>query len=146
MSMAAGVEVRVPFLDAELVALANRLPSSLKQRGRHGKWILKRAMEPFLPRDVIYREKAGFGAPLRRWIRGELAELVADVLAPARLRDRGLFDPAAVRDLVEKNRRGEIDAAYPIFGLCCVELWCRHFVDAQPLAGAAAPARVGVCA
>jgi asparagine synthase (glutamine-hydrolysing) len=146
MSMAAGVEVRVPFLDAELVALANRLPPSLKQRGRHGKWILKRAMEPFLPHDVIYREKAGFGAPLRRWIRGELAELVADVLAPTRLRERGLFDPAAVRDLIEKNRRGEIDAAYPIFGLCCVELWCRHFVDAQPPARAAAAARAGACA
>jgi len=129
MSMAAGVELRVPFLDADLVALANRLPATLKQRGRHGKWILKQAMEPFLPRDVIYREKTGFGAPLRRWIRGELAELVDDVLSPSRLRDRGLFDPAAVRHLVERNRRAEIDAAYPIFGLCCVELWCRHFVD-----------------
>lgn len=138
MSMAASVEVRVPFLDAELVALANGLPLALKQRGRHGKWILKRAMEPFLPRDVIYRDKTGFGAPLRRWIRGELAELVADTLSPARLRARGLFDPAAVGALVEKNRRGEIDAAYPIFGLCCVELWCRQFVDAErPLPAAA---------
>lgn len=146
MSMAAGVEVRVPFLDAELVALANRLPLSLKQHGRHGKWILKRAMEPFLPREVIYREKAGFGAPLRRWIRGELAELVADVLSPARLRDRGLFDPTAVRGLVEKNRRGEIDGAYPILGLCCVELWCRHFVDAGPPARAGAGARAGALA
>jgi asparagine synthase (glutamine-hydrolysing) len=146
MSMAAGVEVRVPFLDADLVALANRLPVALKQRGRHGKWILKRAMEPFLPRDVIYRGKAGFGAPLRRWIRGELAELVADVLSPARLRDRGLFDPAAVHDLVEKNRRGELDAAYPILGLCCVELWCRHFVDAELPARAATGARAGALA
>lgn len=143
MSMAAGVEVRVPFLDAELVTLANRLPVALKQRGRHGKWILKRAMEPYLPREVIYRQKAGFGAPLRRWIRGELAELVADVLSPARLRERGLFDPAAVRDLVEKNRRGEIDAAYPILGLCCVELWCRHFVDAELSARAGTSARAG---
>jgi asparagine synthase (glutamine-hydrolysing) len=119
------------------------LPLALKQRGRHGKWILKRAMEPFLPREVIYREKAGFGAPLRRWIRGELAELVADVLSPARLRDRGLFDPRAVRGLVEKNRRGEIDAAYPILGLCCVELWCRHFVDAGAPARAEAGAPAG---
>jgi asparagine synthase (glutamine-hydrolysing) len=143
MSMAAGVELRVPFLDAELVALANRLPAALKQRGRHSKWILKRAMQPFLPREVIERKKAGFGAPLRRWIRGELAELVADVLSPGRLRDRGLFDPAAVAGLVEKNRRGEIDAAHPILGLCCVELWCRHFVDAERSARAQAAARAG---
>jgi asparagine synthase (glutamine-hydrolysing) len=143
MSMAAGVEVRVPFLDAELVALANRLPAALKQRGRHGKWILKRAMEPFLPREVIERSKAGFGAPLRRWIRGELRELVADVLSPARLRERGLFDPGAVRRLLEQNQRGEIDAAYPIFGLCCVELWCRRYIDTERPARAEASARAG---
>lgn len=136
MSMAASVEVRVPFLDADLVALANRLPPGLKQRGRHGKWVLKRAMEPFLPREVIEREKTGFGAPLRRWVRHDLADFVADVLSPVRLRARGLFDPTAVCDLIERNRRGEIDAAYPILGLCCVELWCRHFVDAQPKAEA----------
>lgn len=140
MSMAASVEVRVPFLDPELVALANRLPASLKQRGRHGKWILKRAMEPYLPREVIYREKTGFGAPIRRWMRGELRELVGDVLSPARLRERGLFDPAAVQTLIEQNQRGEVDAAHLILSLCCVELWCRQFIDAGPLAahGAAA--------
>ena len=88
-------------------------------------------MEPFLPREAIYREKTGFGAPLRRWIRSELSELVGDVLSPVRLRERGLFDSAAVTALIEKNRRGEVDAAYPIFALCCVELWCRRFVDAE---------------
>jgi asparagine synthase (glutamine-hydrolysing) len=131
MSMAASVEVRVPFLDPDLVALANRLPAAFKQRGRHGKWILKRAMEPFLPRDVIYRPKTGFGAPLRRWVKTELAELIADVLSPTRLRDRGLFDPVSVHALLEQNRRGEVDAAYPILSLCCIELWCRQFLDGR---------------
>jgi asparagine synthase (glutamine-hydrolysing) len=132
MSMAASVEVRVPFLDPDLVALANRLPASFKQRGRHGKWILKRAMEPFLPRDVIERPKTGFGAPLRRWVRHDLAELVFDVLSPARVRERGLFDPGRVAALLERNRRAELDAAYPILSLCCIELWCRQFVDSRP--------------
>jgi asparagine synthase (glutamine-hydrolysing) len=135
MSMAAGVEVRVPFLDPELVALANGLPAGFKQRGQHGKWILKRALEPYLPRDVIYRPKAGFGAPLRRWLRGELGDLLRDVLSPRRLAERGLFDPARVSALVEADRRGEVDAAYPIFALCCVELWCRHFSSGQRLGG-----------
>ena len=72
MSMAAGVEVRVPFLDNDLVRLANALPPELKQRGAEGKWVLKKAMEPYLPHDVIYRPKTGFGAPLRHWLRHEL--------------------------------------------------------------------------
>ena len=74
MSMAAGVEVRVPFLDNDLVQLANTLPPAFKQRGATGKWILKRAMEPYLPHNVIYRPKTGFGAPLRHWLRHELRE------------------------------------------------------------------------
>ena len=71
MGMAMGVEVRVPLLDPDLVALATRLPVAFKQRGREGKWIFKKAMEPHLPHDVIYRPKTGFGAPLRTWLRGE---------------------------------------------------------------------------
>jgi len=141
MSMAAGVEVRVPFLDPDLVALANALPPAAKQRGRHGKWILKRALEPYLPREVIYRPKVGFGAPLRRWLRAELGELVGDVLGPRQLAERGLFDPARVQALLEADRRGQVDAAYPIFALCCVELWCRHFLRAPSAAVATAPAR-----
>jgi len=69
MSMAHGVEVRVPLLDQDLVALAARLPDGMKQRGRIGTWVFKQAMEPYLPLDVIYRPKTGFGAPLRRWLR-----------------------------------------------------------------------------
>jgi asparagine synthase (glutamine-hydrolysing) len=131
MSMAAGVEVRVPFLDPDLLTLANSLPPALKQRGRHGKWVLKQAMRSLLPEDVIYRPKTGFGAPLRRWLRGELSEFVNDVLSPARLRRRGIFDAATVSDLVARDRNGQVDAAYPILALLCVELWCRHFVDGQ---------------
>jgi asparagine synthase (glutamine-hydrolysing) len=92
-------------------------------------------MEPYLPREVIYRPKTGFGAPLRRWIRGELGDLLADVLSPQRLRERGLFDPVRVQTLLEQNRRGEVDAAYPILSLCCVELWCRHFIDRPSVDG-----------
>jgi asparagine synthase (glutamine-hydrolysing) len=88
MSMAVGVEVRVPFLDLDLVEFAARIPARFKQRGSEGKWVLKRAMEPYLPRDVIYRPKSGFGAPLRRWMRVELRDLLADVLGNQSLRQR----------------------------------------------------------
>lgn len=129
MSMAAGVEVRVPFLDLELVDLAARIPERFKQRGREGKWVLKRAMESQLPREVIYRPKTGFGAPLRRWLDHELRELVGDTLSGASLRRRGLFDSVAVQRLIEDTAAGRRDGAYTIFSLLCIELWCRSFLD-----------------
>lgn len=133
MGMAAGVEVRVPLLDLRVVELAARIPPRLKQRGRTGKAIFKRAMEPYLPHDVVYREKTGFGVPLRRWLRTELRDRVEEVLSPDSLRRRGLFDPGAVRRLVELDRAGRVDGSYTIFALLCVELWCRLFVDGEAL-------------
>jgi len=127
--MAAGVEVRVPLLDLDLVELATRIPANFKQRGRTGKALFKRAMEGILPREVIYRPKTGFGAPLRRWLRAELREMVDDTLSAAALRRRGFFDPAAVRRLVDADRAGAVDGSYTIFALLCFELWCRRFVD-----------------
>ncbi len=129
MSMAAGVEVRVPFLDTDLVEFAARIPARLKQRGNEGKWVLKKAMEPYLPRDVIYRPKSGFGAPLRRWMRIELRDLLADLLGTQSLRQRGLFDSAAVQRLIQANDEGKVDASYTLLSLMCIELWCRKFID-----------------
>jgi len=132
MSMAAGVETRVPFLDLDLVELAARIPVGIKQRGREGKRVLKKAMEPFLPRAVIDRPKSGFGAPLRRWMRRELRPLLGDLLSPHSLRRRGLFEPAAVQRLIAQNDSGRTDAAYTLLSLLGVEIWCRAYVDAAP--------------
>jgi asparagine synthase (glutamine-hydrolysing) len=132
MSMAAGVEVRVPFLDNDVVRLANALPAHLKQHAGHGKWVLKRAMERHLPSEIIHRPKAGFGAPLRRWLQHDLRELVDDTLSSATVRRRGLFDPVAVATLIAGDRAGRVDAAYTILGLMCIEIWCRNFLDSLP--------------
>lgn len=129
MSMAAGVEVRVPFLDLDLVDFAARIPMRLKQRGQEGKWVLKKAMEPYLPHDVIYRPKSGFGAPLRRWMRHELRELLGDLLSVDSLKRRGLFEPISVQRLIAANDAGKVDAAYTLLSLLCIEIWCRRFVD-----------------
>jgi asparagine synthase (glutamine-hydrolysing) len=129
MSMAVGVEVRVPLLDLELVEFAARVPAHLKQRGKVGKWVLKKAMEPYLPHDVIYRPKSGFGAPLRRWMLHELRPLLADLLGPDSLRRRGLFDPTAVQALIDANHAGRIDANYTLLSLLSIEMWCRRFID-----------------
>lgn len=129
MGMAAGVEVRVPLLDLGLVDFAARVPPKLKQQGATGKAIFKRAMLRDLPRDVVHRPKSGFGAPLREWLRGDLRERVEDTLSSHAVRARGLFDPGAVRRLIELDRAGRVDGAYTIFALVCLELWCRRFVD-----------------
>jgi asparagine synthase (glutamine-hydrolysing) len=129
MGMAVGVEVRVPLLDLDLIALAARLPVEYKQHGRIGKWIFKKAMEPYLPYNIIYRPKTGFGAPLRYWMKHQLRPVVEDVLSDQSLNQRGLFDPVGVKHLIEQDRTGRIDAAYTIFALVCIELWCRIFLD-----------------
>jgi asparagine synthase (glutamine-hydrolysing) len=131
-SMAHGVEVRVPFLDPDLVDLSTRLPLNYKQRGSVGKWILKRAMEPHLPHDVIYRPKTGFGAPMRAWIQGPLADLLDDVTSPESLNKHGIFDPKAVAALVKANRLQQVDASNNLFSILCMELWCRLFLDTDP--------------
>jgi asparagine synthase (glutamine-hydrolysing) len=140
MSMAAGVEVRVPFLDLDLVEFAARIPSHYKQRGRESKWVLKKAMEHYLPHDVIYRPKTGFGAPLRRWLRVELCDWLADVLSPQRLQSRGLFDSIAVQRLIADNAAGRIDASYTILSLACIEIWCRRFIDTPDSPSLSSPA------
>jgi asparagine synthase (glutamine-hydrolysing) len=129
VSMASGVEVRVPLLDPELIDLAARLPLRYKQRGRIGKWVLRRAMEPYLPHDVLWRGKTGFGAPLRAWLRTDLRPLVEDLLSERSLVRRGLFDPAGVREMIDLDRLQRRDASYTIFSMMCIELWCRLFVD-----------------
>jgi asparagine synthase (glutamine-hydrolysing) len=130
--MAVGVEARVPLLDPDLVALATQLPVEFKQRGGTGKWIFKKAMEPLLPRDVIYRPKTGFGAPLRSWLHGRLRPQAEELLSPSALRRRGLFDPEAVARLAARDRRGEVDGSYTLFSMLCMEQWCRLFIDAPP--------------
>jgi asparagine synthase (glutamine-hydrolysing) len=129
MAMAASVEVRVPLLDDEVVALAARIPSSLKLKGWRRKYIFKRSQESVLPRDVIWRKKAGFGAPLRSWLVKDLAPLVDDLLSERAVRDRGLFDPAAVRAMWKANSEGRADYSLRLYSLLTLELWCRTFLD-----------------
>jgi asparagine synthase (glutamine-hydrolysing) len=132
MAMATGVEVRVPFLDLDLVAFAGTLPDSLRCRAGITKWVLRQAMAPDLPEEILHRPKAGFGAPLRRWLQADLRDLLEDLLSAPSLRARGLFDPISVRRLITANEACRIDASYTLLSLMCIELWCRHFLDGQP--------------
>jgi asparagine synthase (glutamine-hydrolysing) len=129
MSMAAGMEVRVPFLDKDLIELCAKIPNKFKQRGNEGKWILKKTMEPFLPKDIIYRPKTGFGVPLRKWLKSDLKELLLDHLSVDSLNKRGLFSPQSVHKLISDNENGKIDASYTLLSILCIEIWCRAYID-----------------
>lgn len=128
-SMAANLEVRVPFLNHELVELAARMPPRLKLRGLKRKYILKRVAEKFLPRDVVWRKKAGFGAPIRSWLRGPLRPLVADLLSDESVARRGLFRPQEIQRIINANLSGREDYNLQVFQLLTLELWQRAFID-----------------
>ncbi len=128
-SMAATLEVRVPLLNHELVELAARMPPRLKLRGLRRKYILKRAAEALLPRDVVWRKKAGFGAPIRAWLRGPLRSLVDELLSEETVKRRGLFRPEEVRRVVNENLSGREDFNLQVLQLLTLEMWQREFLD-----------------
>jgi asparagine synthase (glutamine-hydrolysing) len=129
LTMAAGVEARVPFLDHELVEWAFTLPGDLKIRDGQGKVLVKKALEPRLPREVLYRPKAGFNLPLGRWLREDLREMVGDLLSPSVVARRGYFDPAAVSGIVDRHFAGADDVGNRLFVLLMLELWHRQVLD-----------------
>ncbi len=131
MSMAASTEVRVPLLDDELVALSGRIPPNLKLRRMTRKYIFKRSMEGTLPREIIYRPKAGFTAPVRSWLVGELKPMIDDLLSPEAVRSRGLFDPAEVRRMITANEHGSEDNALRLWALLTLEVWQQTFFDSK---------------
>lgn len=128
-SMAANLEVRVPFLNHELVELAARMPPNLKLRGFKRKYILKRVAERLLPKEVVWRKKAGFGAPIRSWLRGPLRPLVEDLLSEETVKRRGLFQPQEIRRIINANLSGREDYNLQVFQLLTLELWQRAFID-----------------
>jgi len=128
-SMAANLEVRVPFLNHEIVSLSERIPSSLKIKGLKRKYILKKAAESLLPKEVIWRKKAGFGAPIRSWLRTSLKPMINDLLSEETVKRRGLFDPKEVQKIIELNDSGKEDFNLQVFQLLNLEIWMREFLD-----------------
>jgi asparagine synthase (glutamine-hydrolysing) len=128
-SMAANLEVRVPFLNKEMIAFAARMPPALKLKGLKRKYIFKKAAEKFLPHDVVWRKKAGFGAPIRSWLRGPLKPMVDDLLSAETIKRRQLFRAEEVRRIVDANLSGREDYNLQVFQLLNLELWLRAFVD-----------------
>jgi asparagine synthase (glutamine-hydrolysing) len=131
MTMAASLEVRVPFLDHRIVRLAASMPDQLKIRNGEGKYILKKVAEEFLPRNIIYRQKAGFPVPLAAWFKKP--NRFTEVLMEERTLDRGLFDRDTTARIVERHKQGEHDYSSTIWNMVNLEIWARLFLDGDSL-------------
>lgn len=127
--MAASVEIRVPLLDRAVVELAGRIPARWKIRGAETKWILGEAAAPWLPDGIRRRPKTGFGAPVRAWLRGPLADEVRSVLLSERALARGWLQPDGVRVLLDDLAADRRDVAYLAWALYTLEHWARIFQD-----------------
>jgi asparagine synthase (glutamine-hydrolysing) len=121
--MAHGLEARVPFLDHELVELCARIPVSLRLRGLREKYVLRRALEGALPRDILWRRKRPLMAPIEAWLRGPLPAFAEELLSPARLRTGGYFEPGVVRGLVADVQAGRSLHARLLLMVLGVQLW-----------------------
>lgn len=130
-SMAHSLEVREPLMDHPLVEWLGTLPSNLKIRGNESKFLLKKAMEPHLPADVLYRPKMGFAVPLARWFRGPLKQRVRDAVLGERLAGTGWFNRDYLRKLVDDHQSGRSDYSAPLWTLLMFEAFLRNVVDAS---------------
>jgi asparagine synthase (glutamine-hydrolysing) len=152
MSMAHSIETRAPLLDHRLIEFAQTIPASLKLRRVDGRWeakhILKRAVAGLIPHEIIHRPKQGFDVPIKHWMNREFGEMLNDLLAAPRARQRGYFNQKTVAGLLQEHRRGSRDYSRHLWALLMFEIWHRAFIDREPavsFAGAKSVKAAGAC-
>lgn len=127
-SMANSLEVRSPFLDQEVLALAARIPDNLLIRGRTTKWILRQLAYRLVPRELVDRPKAGFGIPQAAWLRGPLHEMSRDLLLDSTARQRGWFRPEVAERFLNEHQAGTNRDLY-LWPMLMIEIWARRWLD-----------------
>jgi asparagine synthase (glutamine-hydrolysing) len=132
MTMATSVEARVPFLDHELVEFGIALPPNMKVRGGVGKYLLKKAVEGILPREIIYRKKQGFGAPVAEWFRGDLGHRTQREIRESSLAERGLLNYGRIDELWQSHRAGA-NWGPQLWNLYNVSAWHDYWIAGRPV-------------
>ncbi|HEV7699689.1 MAG TPA: asparagine synthase (glutamine-hydrolyzing) [Pyrinomonadaceae bacterium] len=127
-AMAVSLETRAPFLDPRIAQFAASLPLNYKLHGSQGKYILKKALKPLLPQNILHRKKKGFGIPIADWLKGRLNPLMHDLLDEKRLREQGLFDPAFVTQLIREHETGVASNHKQLWTLVVFQLWIDNFL------------------
>ena len=128
-SMAVSLEVRAPFLDPRVAEFAASIPLEYKLKGSKGKYILKKAMENLLPKNILHRPKKGFGIPIAEWLRGRLNPLMHELLDPARLKNQGLFDEKFVQKLIKEHETNTASHHKQLWTLLVFQLWFDNFLE-----------------
>ena len=128
MSMAAGIEVRVPFLDHDLLNLASTIPSKYKQSKFCGKWALKQVALNYIPKSVVNRPKSGLGLPIRSWFKGKMYQQMSDIFGSKSFSERGVFNVTQIQKMLKLQREGQGDYSYCLFSVLINELWFRKFM------------------
>ena len=131
-SMAWSVEARLPFLDHELIEFCSRIPPRLKMKGLTEKWILRKTMENVLPPTICWRRKRGMAAPVGAWLSHPLPEFARELLSPRRLRETGVFNPAAVCSLLKAHQQNAADYSRQLMGVLSIEIWQELFLKNSP--------------
>jgi len=134
-SMANSLEARSPFLDHKVMEFAASIPANFKLRNMQTKYILKKAFEPLIPKDILYRKKMGFGVPLNKWFCRELKEPAYDILLDKKTIERGYFKEKEIRRLLDDHIALKEDHSYRIWALFWLELWHRMFIDKREVLG-----------
>ncbi|OLC30294.1 MAG: asparagine synthase (glutamine-hydrolyzing) [Acidobacteria bacterium 13_1_40CM_56_16] len=129
MSMGASIECRAPLVDYELVELMARMPSSLKVRGFTMKYLMKKVVAPWLPREILERKKRGFGAPIGAWLRKDLQPMISELLSEDQIRRRGIFHWPAIQRLIADHAAERSDHTDHLLSLVMLELWCQIVLD-----------------
>ncbi|MFO8016844.1 MAG: asparagine synthase (glutamine-hydrolyzing) [Candidatus Woesearchaeota archaeon] len=128
-TMASAVESRVPICDHNLIDLAFRIPWKLKLKGRDGKYILKKAMKPYIPREVITRRKQGFFVPIDKWIEGDIRESITSILSEKEVAKHGLFNHHQIRKMFDGFSRSKMYYARQLWTLMNFELWHKIYIQ-----------------
>jgi asparagine synthase (glutamine-hydrolysing) len=127
MTMAASVELRVPFLDHKIVEFASSLPPEYKINNGEGKFILKKVMEKYLPKEIIYRKKMGFSVPTKRWFAADLLTPAKDMIFSKKILNTGWFQKKYLERMFERHRKGREDYSRRIFSLLVLYHWLDIF-------------------
>jgi asparagine synthase (glutamine-hydrolysing) len=127
-SMAVSLEVRAPFLDPRVAEFAASLPLRYKLKGNQGKYVLKKAMEKLLPKNILHRPKKGFGVPIAEWLKGRLNPLMRDLLDSTRLKNQGLFEENHVQKLINEHETGAASHHKQLWTLLVFQLWLDNFL------------------
>ncbi|MBS3818563.1 asparagine synthase (glutamine-hydrolyzing) [bacterium] len=129
MSMAASLETRVPLLDHKIVEFMFHLPGKLKIHHLTTKWLFKKTMDPWLPRENIYRAKEGFSIPIKHWLRTELKDLMLDYLNEKRIQKEGLFHFPQIKRMIDAHLQGRENFSHQLWSLLVFEIWKENYLE-----------------